>query len=201
MKKNVGIYLFNDAEVLDFAGPFEVFSVSSELQNHSLFNVFTFAEKSGIVKAVNGLQVKPDYDFSNCPDIDILCIPGGDGSKAVIANATVISFLSSKVATADIAFSVCSGARVLAKLGLLDGLNYTTHHQVMPDLQKLAPTAQLDKNARFTDNGKILSAGGISAGIDLSLYLVEKLCGKQVSDTTRIYMEYGDWKKLIKPSP
>ncbi len=201
MKKNVGIYLFNDAEVLDFAGPFEVFSVSSELQNHSLFNVFTFAEKSGIVKAVNGLQVKPDYDFSNCPDIDILCIPGGDGSNAVVKNETVLNLLDSKIKTAEITFSVCSGARVLAKLGLLDGLNYTTHHQVMPDLQKLAPTAQLDKNARFTDNGKILSAGGISAGIDLSLYLVEKLCGKQVSDTTRIYMEYGDWKKLIKPSP
>ena len=197
MKKNVGIYLFNDVEVLDFAGPFEVFSVSSELQNHSLFNVFTFAEKAAIVKAVNGLQVVPDFDFANCPEIDILCIPGGDGSKAAIKNEIVLSFLNSKIKTAESVFSVCSGARVLAKLGLLDDLNFTTHHQVIQDVQQLAPTAQFDKNARFTDNGKILTAGGISAGIDLSLYLLEKLYGKQVSNTTRIYMEYGDWREIL----
>jgi transcriptional regulator GlxA family with amidase domain len=195
-KRNVGIYIFEKVEVLDFAGPFEVFSVASELHDHTLFNVFTFAEKPEIIKAVNGLQVKPDYDFTNCPDIDILCIPGGNGTRAEIAKQSVLNWFREKQTTTELTFSVCSGAMLLAKLALLDGLTITTHHEVIPDLEKLAPSAVIDYNARFTDNGDIFTAGGISAGIDLSLYLVEKLQGKKVADTTRIYMEYGNWREL-----
>ena len=196
MKKNVGIYLFNEVEVLDFAGPFEVFSVSSELQNHTLFNVFTFAEKPEIVKAVNGLQVMPDYDFSNCPHIDILCIPGGNGTNAEILKATVLENIDQKAKTADITFSVCSGARILAKLGLLDGIKITTHHEVVDSVASIAPKTIIDKEARFTDHGNILTSGGISAGIDLSFHIVEKLYGKKVTDTTQVYMEYGNWREL-----
>lgn len=194
-KRNVGIYLFNEVEVLDFAGPFEVFAITAELNKFELFNVFTFAEKPDTIKAVNGLQVVPDYYFENCPPLDILCLPGGNGTKREIEKPNVLDWLNNRQAKAEICFTVCSGARIIAKLGLLDGLKVTTHHEVLSDLEKLAPLAKIDPNARFTDNGEILTSGGISAGIDLSLYLVEKLHGTEIVQKTRSYMEYGDWKK------
>ena len=190
--KNVGIYLFNKVELLDFAGPYEVFSTTSELNDHKAFKVFTISEDGGAIKSVNGLIVIPDYSFDNHPKVDILIIPGGEGTKAEIKKKRVMEWIDKTQASAEIMATVCSGARVPAVLGLLDGLEATTHHSVIGDVKKLAPNVTIDHTKRFIDNGKIMTSGGISAGIDLSLHIVEKLCGKDVVKKTMDYMEYGE---------
>lgn len=190
--KNAGIFIFNDIELMDFAGPFEVFSVANELEKYTLCNTFTFAENKDSVTSVNGLKVIPDYSFENCPGINILIIPGGVGTVQLLDNSTVLDFLLSAHRKSEITFSVCSGARILAKLGLLDGLRYTTHHEVFDDIQSLAPRGIPVHDVRFIDHGKLMTSAGISAGIDLSLHVIGKLFGQSCEEKTRAYMEYGE---------
>jgi len=193
---SVGIFLFNEVELLDFAGPFEVFSVTAELNNYRLFNVFTITENGGKIRTVNGLRVVPDYDFTNHPPIDLLIVPGGVGTKVEMTKEPVLKWLKEQYGTSQNTMSVCSGTRLLGKLGLLDNMEMITHHEVIADMKEIAPKTIVKEDARFTDNGKILTSAGISAGIELSLYVVEKLYGKKIADKTAIYMEYGNWKKL-----
>ena len=195
-KRNVAIFIFDEVEVLDFAGPFEVFSVTSELNNYEPFNVFTVAEKPGAITTVNGLSVNPQYSFADCPRPDILILPGGVGSRAAANNARVLEWVKASFQQAEMVFSVCSGARILAKSGLLDGLEATTHHEVIEELRGLAPTAVIQENARFIDNGRIMTSAGISAGIDLSLHVVSKLLGEALARKTAHYMEY-DWQEAV----
>ena len=190
--RNVGIYLFNKVELLDFAGPYEVFSTAAELNDRKQFRVFTISEDGGAIKSVNGLIVIPDYSFSNHPKIDILIIPGGEGTKAEIKKKKVMEWVNKTQGTAEIMATVCSGARIPAVLGLLDGLEATTHQSVIDDVKKLAPNVTIDHTKRFIDNGKIMTSGGISAGIDLSLHIVKKLCGEDTAQKTMEYMEYGE---------
>ncbi len=187
---SIGILLFDDVELLDFAGPYEVFSVTNELNNYQLFNIFTVSENGKMIKTINGLKVLTDFSINDCPAIDILAIPGGDGTKKVIANSSLMKWIFKSINMSEITFSVCSGARILAKLGLLDNKKFTTHHEVIEDVLKIAPEAVFKKNKRFIDNGKIMTSAGISAGIDLSFYIVEKLFGSSVKERSRIYMEY-----------
>lgn len=190
--KNVGIYLFNKVELLDFAGPYEVFSTTSELNNNKIFKVFTISADGGAVKSVNGLIVIPDYSFDNHPKIDILIIPGGEGTKKEITKSNVMEWVNKTQESAEIFATVCSGARIPAVLGLLDGLEATTHHLVIDDVKALAPRVIIDHTKRFVDNGKIMTSGGISAGIDLSLHIVKKLYGEDIANKTMDYMEYGE---------
>lgn len=190
--RNVGIYLFNKVELLDFAGPYEVFSTAAELNDRKQFRVFTISEDGGAIKSVNGLIVIPDYSFSNHPKIDILIIPGGEGTKAEIKKKKVMEWVNKTQGSAEIMATVCSGARIPAVLGLLDGLEATTHQSVIDDVKKLAPNVTINHTKRFIDNGKIMTSGGISAGIDLSLHIVKKLCGEDTAQKTMEYMEYGE---------
>ena len=190
--KNVGIYLFNKVELLDFAGPYEVFSATSQLNGSELFKVFTISEDGGAIKSINGLIVIPDYSFDNHPKVDILIIPGGDGTKNEIKKKKVMEWISKTHKSADTMATVCSGARIPAVLGLLDGLKATTHHLVIDDVKKLAPKVTIDHTKRFIDNGKIMTSGGISAGIDLALHIVKKLYGEEIVQKTIEYMEYRD---------
>ena len=190
--KNVGIYLFNKVELLDFAGPYEVFSVTSQLNGSELFKVFTISEDGGAIKSINGLIVIPDYSFDNHPKVDILVIPGGEGTKNEIKKKKVMEWISKTHKSADTMATVCSGARIPAVLGLLDGLEATTHHSVIDDVKKLAPKVTIDHTKRFIDNGTIMTSGGISAGIDLALHIVKKLYGEETAQKTIDYMEYRD---------
>lgn len=191
MKRNVGILIFDNAEVLDFAGPFEVFSVTSELNNHELFNVFTIAKEKSPVTAVNGLSVNPTYSFHNAPvNIEILILSGGAGTRQVIRDAETLEWIRKVHGNSEITASICSGSRMLATLGLLDNLEYVTHHDVFEHIQEIAPQAIPNKNERYIDHGKIMTSGGISAGIDLSLHIVEKLLGTAIKEKTATYMEY-----------
>jgi transcriptional regulator GlxA family with amidase domain len=194
--KNIGILIFDDIELLDFAGPFEVFSVTDELNNYNLCKTFTISEYKSTVKSVNGLQIIPDYSFVDCPKIDILIIPGGVGTKLLLEKKEVLKWIKEKYDESEITFSVCSGSRLLGKIGLLDNIEYITHHDVIEDMLKIAPQGKLNKEKRFVDSGKLLTSAGISAGIDLSLYIVEKIFGKENREKTQKYMEYGDWKNI-----
>ena len=190
MKKNVALLLFDDVEVLDFAGPFEVFAVTDELRDHETFNVYTVAETARTIRARNGLNVVPHHTFADAPSADILIIPGGYGTRALLARPEVLAWIQRQATAAEIVMSVCTGALLLAKLGLLDGLAATTHHELIDMLIELAPKATVLPRERFTDNGKICTSAGISAGIDLSLHLVARLLGDAAAQTSARYMEY-----------
>lgn len=190
MKKNVAIFVFDEVEVLDFAGPFEVFSVTEARRNRDVFNVFLCAESRGTVRAVNGLKILADYTLEDCPAPDVLIVPGGFGTRALLNKPALLEWLRRKSRTAEIVASVCTGALLLAKAGLLDGLRITTHHGALDLLRELAPTAVIDPSQRFHDNGKFCTAAGISAGIDLSLQLVARLLGPEAAAETAHHMEY-----------
>lgn len=191
MKKNLAILLFDQVEVLDFAGPFEVFSVANELHDFSLFNVFTVSEKGADVVAVNGLKVGVDYSFNTCPDeIHYLVLPGGDGTKAIFQQLEYQRWIKSNYHQAQQVLTVCSGTRLLAGAGLLSGKQYCTHQDVYPHIAELAPEALPQMQLRYVRDGKLLSAGGISAGIDAAFAMLRDIAGSDVANKTATYMEY-----------
>ncbi|MEW9122466.1 MAG: DJ-1/PfpI family protein [Thermotaleaceae bacterium] len=193
---NVGIFLFNNVELLDFAGPYEVFSDVSEVYNDAMFHVFTVSEEGQEIKSVNGLKILPDFSFADHPRIDILIIPGGEGTKSEIKKENVLKWVNSSCISSKMTMSVCSGARLLGKLGFLDNIECTTHHEVIEDPKGIAPKATVRTDKRFVSYDKISTSAGISAGIDLSLFIIEKLCGSSVANKVRVYMEYGDWEQF-----
>jgi transcriptional regulator GlxA family with amidase domain len=190
MKKNVAILLFDDVELLDFAGPFEVFSVADELQRNEMFHTFTMATKPGTVRVRHGLKIVPDFTLESCPSPQVIVIPGGAGSRALLHVPSLHEWLRVKARSAEIVMSVCTGSLILGRAGLLDGLRATTHHNAFAELRLHAPNTEVIENQRFVDNGKILTSAGISAGIDCSLHVVARLLGEEAANHTAEYMEY-----------
>jgi transcriptional regulator GlxA family with amidase domain len=189
-KKNTAILLFNDVEVLDFAGPFEVFSVTNELNDYTLLNIYTVAQRHSPIIAKNGLSVNPDYKLSEAPKPDLLIIPGGYGTRKLLQQPDVIKWIKDNADSAEKVMSICTGALLLAKAGLLEGLKATTHHNVFETLAELAPNTELLKNERFIDNGKILTSAGVSAGIDMSFHVIGLLYGEDEAKIIAKYIEY-----------
>ena len=189
MRRNVAILIFPEAEVLDFAGPFEVFAVTNEL-NSDTFHTFTVAEAPGSVRARNGLKLVPDFTLENAPAPQILVVPGGAGTRPLLKKPAVLEWIRQRARRAEIVASVCTGSLVLAQAGLLHNLRATTHYENFVDLAALAPNTEVVEDVRFTDNGQVLTAAGISAGIDLSLHIVSRLLGEPVAARTARYMEY-----------
>ncbi|MFT3868609.1 MAG: DJ-1/PfpI family protein [Nibricoccus sp.] len=190
MKKTVAILIFDEVEVLDFAGPFEVFGVANELSKGTAFNLVTAATSRATIRTVNGLKVLPDHTLEDCPAPDALIVPGGAGTRKLLNQPTLLEWLRIKARSAEIVASVCTGALLLGKIGLLDGIRVTTHRQCLDELRAIAPAAIVDPSHRFHDNGKICTSAGISAGIDLSLHLVARLLGPEAAALTASYMEY-----------
>jgi transcriptional regulator GlxA family with amidase domain len=188
----VGILLFNEAEVLDFAGPFEVFSITTYPGSpEKLFSVSTISENGEIIKARNGLKVKPDYSFVNAPGFDILIVPGGHGAEEIeIYNGKLLNWLVDRSKKVDILASVCTGAFLLAKANLLDGKEATTHWMDIDKLEREYPKIHVKRDTKFVDQGSIMTAGGISAGINMSLYIISKLVNVEVARYTAKRMEY-----------
>lgn len=191
-KWKVGILLFNQVEVLDFAGPFEVFSVvAGKHISEKPFFVYTVAERKEAIKARNGLTVLPDYDFKSAPVFDILIIPGGYGAEEIeINNPVLIEWIKKSAKQVGLIASVCTGAFLLAKAGLLDGKSATTHWIDIERLKKEFPQIKVIKGKKFVDEDSIITAAGISAGINMSLYIVKKLLGRETAETTAKRMEY-----------
>ncbi len=186
---SVGILIFDDVEVLDFCGPFEVFSVAGRRQSRDCFKVFTVAGHSP-VSARNEFSINPTYLFKDCPPIDILVVPGGFGTRVEIDNPTLIGWIVQRAKRAELVVSVCTGSLLLAKANLLQGLSATTHHGALDELRQLAPDTIVRADQRIVDNGSIITSGGISAGIDMSLHVLKRLYGGDVAAETAAYMEY-----------
>jgi transcriptional regulator GlxA family with amidase domain len=191
----VVILLFNEVEVLDFAGPFEVFSVAAGFVSEHPIEVCTVARTSNVVRAIGGLKVLPDYTLAECPMPDVLVVPGGEGTRREMEVAATVEWVRAVHRKAELVMSVCSGARILARARLLDGLQVTTHHQVREDLRKLAPGAEVHAKARFIDTGRIVTTAGISAGIDGSFHVIARLFGEETARRTAAYMEY-EWNPV-----
>ena len=191
--RNVAILIFDDVEVLDFCGPYEVFGVTGKQNDSQPFNVYTVAEHSKPILARNKLSINPQYAIANCPPSDILLVPGGFGTRQQMHNFVLIDWIKQSYLHSELLLSVCTGALLLAKAGLLENLAATTHHLAIDLLKEVAPNTEIRAGDRFVDNGKIILSAGISAGIDMSLYVVAKLLGKEEAIKTAEYMEY-DWK-------
>lgn len=199
MPYSVAIYMFLNVEVLDFAGPFEVFTTASRVslrQNPSSpapFSVFTVAKSLSPVTARAGLRVLPDYSLDTCPKPDLLLIPGGV-VDAEMADAEVLQWICSRSKTAAITASVCTGAFLLAKAGLLQGKSATTHWEDIADLRAQFPTLSVKEEVRWVDEGNIVTSAGIAAGIDMSLHLVSRLGSKDLAVLTarQLDVPYSD---------
>jgi clostripain len=190
-RKNVAVFLFDRVEVIDFAGPYEVF-LNASAANHSYFNVFTVAATDKAIETAGSLTIKPKYRFDNHPKIDILVLPGG-GVLEARRNPEVIKWIQKTAKDAEIVMSVCNGAGFLAKAGLLDGKEVTTVAGGIPGLQAEVPTAKVVAGKRFVDSGKVVTCGGLSAGIDGALYVAQKALGKGWGQMIAVWMEY-DWR-------
>ncbi|MDP7989107.1 DJ-1/PfpI family protein [Bacillus sp. MHSD_36] len=189
-KWSVGIFLFNDVEVLDFAGPFEVFSVT-EVDKEKPFTVYTVSQNGEMITARNGLKVKPDYSIEDLPTVDILIIPGGKGAREnEVKNDTIINWVRQQMTEVKLMTSVCTGALLLAKAGLLDGLKATTHWASIQTLKKDFPNVEVMENVKFVDEGHIITSAGISAGINMSFHIVKNLLGVEIAEDTAKSMEY-----------
>ena len=187
----VAVLLFDGVELLDFAGPIEVFSVAASRDECPPWSVQTVSQKADFVATHNGLRVIPDLRLEDCVAPQVLVIPGGRGTRCELENRQLLSWLVPAVEHADLVVSVCTGALLLAAAGLLDGLRATTHRGSIDVLRQLAPTATICEGDRFVDNGKIIVGAGIAAGIDAALHGVRKLLGPQRAAETARHMEYA----------
>ena len=192
MSFNIGIYIYDNAEVLDFSGPFEVLSTAKRLTGNN-WNISLIAESESIVTARGGFPVSPHYCFENHPSLDILIVVGGVHTEE-LKKTKVINWIAKTSALTEKTVSVCTGAFLLAEANLLNGLSVTTHWEDIDDLKLNYPKLTVLENKRWVSDGKYITSGGISAGIDMSLYLVSQLSSMKVAEDTAIQMEYN-WHK------
>jgi transcriptional regulator GlxA family with amidase domain len=194
---SVAIVLFDDVEVLDFAGPFEVFSrtrlepgaASRRSEDSAPFRVFTVAAERAPVRATGGLVVLPDHGFEDAPAIDLLVVPGGFGTRALMKDARALAWIRGRAAAARRVASVCTGSLVLAEAGLLDGRRATTHWAALDLLESLGRGIRVEREARVVDDG-VISSAGVASGMDMAFAIVEQRCGAAVADDTAKYIEY-----------
>lgn len=189
-QRSVAILLFDDAEDLDFCGPMSVFSMANRGLDPEPFTIFTVAEKKKPITTRHGLTVTPAYAFDNHPAIDILIIPGGLGARREVHNDAVKEWIKTIAGTADHLLSVCTGALLLGATGLLNGLQATTHHTAYDKLLEIAPASKVVRDKRFVDNGRIIVAAGVTAGIDAALHMVGNLVDSECAQKVINVMEY-----------
>ncbi|MBT0664993.1 DJ-1/PfpI family protein [Geobacter pelophilus] len=194
-RKSVGIVMFDDIEVLDFCGPFEVFSVArlneeNRREEPSPFQVKLIAEHGGQVCTSGGMRVNVDYGFENCPPFDILCVPGGWGTRREVSNPAMLAWLGARGKEVELVTSVCTGAMLLGFAGLLDGHRATTHWRSLDWMAQSFPQTTVVRDLHVVDDGALISSAGISAGIDMALTVVARYCGASVARATARHMEY-----------
>jgi transcriptional regulator GlxA family with amidase domain len=203
-RRTVGILIFNDVEVLDFAGPFEVFSrtrlvagaESRRTDESAPFCVFTVARTAEPVTTIGAMRVLPAYAWDQAPPIDILVVPGGFGTRSLLRDEPTLAWIRDAAARASISTSVCTGALLLAQAGLLRGRRATTHWAALDLLETIDPTIRVQRAARVVSDTVVTSAG-VSAGIDMSLAVVAQLCGADVARETAHYIEYATYEDRV----
>ena len=189
-KKTIGILLFNDVELLDFAGPLEVFTSANYLQEDDVYDVRTVGLTEEIIVNKSHLKVTPTEMIGESDGFDLFLIPGGFGTRPIITNDEILSKINQVIEASERTATVCTGSLILAKLGHLKNKKATTHHLVYDLLKKQDSSIQLTRGERFVDNDKFITSAGVSAGIDMSLYIVEQDLGQEARKTTASYMEY-----------
>jgi transcriptional regulator GlxA family with amidase domain len=193
--KLAGIVLFENVEVLDFCGPFEVFSVTRLNEEErrevpSPFEVFLVAEKSDLVTTTGGMKVIPDFTFQTCPELDILVVPGGWGTRSEIKNPVMLDWLRNCGSEVETLTSVCTGSMLLGFAGLLDGHHATTHWHSLDWMRESFPAVTVEYGQHVVEDGRVFTSAGISAGIDMALKVVARYFGENIARATAKHMEY-----------
>lgn len=182
----VALFLYDDVELLDFAGPMEVFMQAG-------FNVFTVGPSKSIL-SMNKLRITVDYVVGDkIPQAEIIALPGGDGALEYVRHGKVMAWIKESVQHSGYNFSVCSGSYLLAETGILDGKKSTTFHNLIDHMKKQYPKVTVLRGVRYVDNGKEITTAGISAGIDGALHLVSRINGEQAAKDAAFNMEYDKW--------
>jgi transcriptional regulator GlxA family with amidase domain len=194
-RKRVGILIFPAVEVLDFCGPYEVFSVTRldeerRREESSPFEVLLIAESPAAVVATGGLRVIPDATLETCPPLDILVVPGGWGTRKEISNQRVLTWIAERAKEVETLTSVCTGAMLLGQAGLLDGRRATTHWRSLDWMRQSFPAVTVEDKLHVVEDGELLTSAGISAGIDMALLVVARYFGEAVGRATARHMEY-----------
>jgi transcriptional regulator GlxA family with amidase domain len=190
--RNVAIVLYEGVELLDFAGPGEVFAAAASEgsdRGKPAFHVYTVASSREPLKSQGFVTITPEFGVDDAPAPDIVVIPGGS-SKALTEHPGFMAWANTAMKKAELTLTVCTGAFVPAKIGSLDGFQVTTHHSAFDRLRTAAPKATVVEGKRFIDNGAVITSAGVSAGIDGALHTVARLLGRRVADNTARYMEY-----------
>ena len=194
-RKRVGIALFENIEVLDFCGPFEVFSVTrlneeKRREEPSPFEVLLIAEKKDTVVTMGGMKVIPDHTFESCPKLDILVVPGGWGTRKELKNPAMLNWLRTRSSEVETLTSVCTGSMLLGFAGLLEGHSATTHWRSLDWMRESFPSVTVEYDKHVVEDGRIFTSAGISAGIDMALKVVERYWGEDIARATAKQMEY-----------
>jgi len=194
-RKTVGILIFPDVEVLDFCGPFEVFSVARlneerRREEQGPFQVLLIAETMETVVATGGLRVHPDHTLDAAPRLDVLVVPGGWGTRAALHDRRLLDWIASRGRTVETLTSVCTGSMLLGQAGLLDGRRATTHWRSLGWMREMFPTVTVEEALHVVEDGNVLTSAGISAGIDMALRVVTRYFGEAVGRATARNMEY-----------
>jgi putative intracellular protease/amidase len=188
--RNLAILLFDGVQIIDYTGPYEVFGHVYAFDQPIPFNVYTVAEHATAITTWMGMSVNPKFSIEDAPRPDILIVPGGDVT-APLNSRKVMDWLTDVSRHAEIVMSVCNGAFILAKAGLLDGLEATTTAFLTERLKAKAPHTRVNASVRFVDNGKIITTAGLSSGIDGSLHVIERLYGRGTAESAALSMEYN----------
>lgn len=187
MGTSIGIVLYPDSEELDWVGPFEVFGMAAMERD---VEVVTIAESTEPVRCAKGLRVLPDHSFETAPSLDVVLVPGGQGSRAQMRNPVLLAWLRDVAPGCSWVTSVCTGSAILHEAGLTKGRRITTHWGYIETLRKRAEDTTVLERVRYVRDGKLVTSAGVSAGIDMSLWLVGQLFGVEHARATQRWMEY-----------
>lgn len=190
--RQVGVLVFDGAEDLDFIGPLEVWGMASRLVKGGL-EVRTVGRTSAPIRTTFGLLVTPHLSFADAPRFDILVVPGGGGAWALLDDAEMSAWVARTAADAELVTSVCSGAMLLGVAGVLGRGPVTTHWNAMARMRERFPDLEVREHVRWVDAGRVVTSAGVSAGIDMSLHLVERLYGHDLASETARWLEYDPW--------
>jgi transcriptional regulator GlxA family with amidase domain len=190
MGTTIGIFIFEDAEELDWVGPYEVLAAWSHYWPGDEVAVVTLAREAGLVRCAKGLRAMPDHDWESAPPLDVLIYPGGAGTRNHLQDDDVISWVQKKAADGVLMTSVCTGALVYAAAGLLDNRPATTHWSTLDFLASLGTGIEVRPDDRFVDDGDVVTAAGVSAGIDMALHLVKRLHSVERAREVRRAIQY-----------
>lgn len=195
IRKRIGILVYEEVEVLDFCGPFEVFSVTrlhedKRRDEPSPFLPLLVAQDLQPFVATGGMRVLPHHSLTDCPKLDVLVVPGGWGFRHHMQNASLHDWMRARAAEAETVAAVCTGAMLLSAAGLLNGSQATTHWRFLDSMRDSFPAVSVKYDKHFVQDGRIFTSAGISAGIDMSLKLVEHYYGDSIARATARHMEY-----------